>query len=488
MKTLLEVLVLFYLLLLCTSYQPAMAQMSTTSSLSCSSDDIDTNDNNLIDICDIDGFNGIHENESGYGTSIEGCKSFCDGYELMNDLDFAGQDWEPIPYFNAVFNTTNTTGYTISNLSINTPKTDNSVGLFEEIGPDAKINNFRLLNANVIGKDSVGGLAGRNDGEITNSCIVNLDGTRKIKGEDKVGALVGDNIGGVIRNSCAISIVEGIDIVGGLVGSNNSTGIIANSYATGDISESIAISVVGGLVGENISRSTIANSYATGKVTGNLAGGLVGWNAIGIIRNSYATGKVTGVTREDSARVGGLVGQNSVGGIIANSYATGNVTGTGQGAAGGLIGLLSGGDTMNSYAIGSVKDDGEGEIGSLVGLMQGGEIAYSYAKDEAKLVGFVPDDVRENITASFTADILTLRSPTGPSNTSTEVYYQWSEDDWDFGTEKQRPILKYTKGSNEEMPLCNGLKLPPCDTSLPGQRANIYTHIRVLLEGTLQRH
>ena len=482
--------------------------------MSCSSEDIDIDDDNLIDICDIDGFDADEISEDGYGTTSDGCLDICNGYELMNNLDFAGQeDQNPIAYFNAIFDAH---GYTLSNISITG---EDYVGLFAEIGPEAKINNFRLLNVKVSGGNDVGGLVGLNEGEITNSCIVNQDDTHKIKGQQRVGGLVGNNIGGIIRNSCATGIVEGMTIVGGLVGSNNSAGVIANSSVVGDISESIAISVAGGLAGENIGRSTdvgglagnnigssaVVNSYATGKVKGEFegstdevtsvyAGGLVGQNSA-MIGNSYATGSVTGIASMSSTNTlasGGLVGRNNVGGIIKNSYAIGNVTTENLSeedgdAVGGLIGLITGGEITNSYAIiGNVSGSSEIEVGSLVGSVRRGRVAYSYAKneDQLELVGF---DNGGEIIASFTADILSFRSPTGPSSTSTKVYYRWSKDDWDFGTERQRPILKYTKGFNDEMPLCGGSSgLPRCGTPLPQQPANIYTDIRILLEGILR--
>ena len=485
--------------------------------MSCSSVDIDIDNDNLIDICDIDGFDANEISDDGYGTTSDGCLDICNGYELMNNLDFAGQDdWEPIEYFNAIFDAH---GYTLSNISINKSDRD-YVGLFARVQPEAKINNFRLLNVNVVGGDYVGGLVGENEGEITNSCIVNRDENHKIEGQQRVGGLVGDNAGGIIRNSCATGIVEGMTIVGGLVGSNNSTGVIANSSVVGDISESISISVagsniVGGLVGRNVGRSAVVNSYATGKVKGEFegstdevsnvvyAGGLVGQNSA-MIGNSYATGSVTGIASKASRNTlasGGLVGQNSadrnnVGGIIKNSYAIGDVAGNlpeeGENisaAVGGLIGLITGGEITNSYAVGNVSGSSGVDVGSLVGLVSvrerdRGRVAYSYAKDEAQLVS---DGSNGEVIASFTADILSFRSPTGPSSTSTEIYYWWSKDDWDFGTERQRPILKYTKGFNDEMPLCGGSSgLPRCGTPLPQQPANIYTDIRILLEGILR--
>lgn len=160
--------------------------------------------------------------------------------------------------------------------------------------------------------------------------------------------------------------------IGGLAGANS--GDISNSYATGAVSASIDHSTgnhvlnVGGLVGYHrgstyVSNSSdifigrITDSYATGSVGGvnpinglvcyrcDNVGGLIGTNHAGDVNNVYAIGPVTG-----NDRVGGLVGNNTWalmdrtfapdynrGGTIANAYAVGWVS-AGMLHAGGLVG------------------------------------------------------------------------------------------------------------------------------------------------------
>ncbi len=101
----------------------------------------------------------------------------------------------------------------------------------------------------------------------------------------------------------------GINSVGGLVGQSN--GNISDSHATGNVTGYTAW--VGGLVGTNSGH--ISNSYASGDVSGwQYVGGLVGFNlhAGTIINNStldalhscsYATGDVSA-----QGFVGGLIG------------------------------------------------------------------------------------------------------------------------------------------------------------------------------------
>jgi filamentous hemagglutinin family protein len=172
------------------------------------------------------------------------------------------------------------------------------------------------------------GLFGVAEGsEIRNVDLLNVD----IRGNLSVGALIGEQVSGMVGNVRVSGTVRGTGIaayVGGLVGYNSGTVTGSGSSATvsGDSS-------VGGLVGENA--GTVQASYAAGKVTstGSGTGGLIGTN-LGQISNSYATGEVV----SDGFGVGGLVGTSD--GDISNSYSSGAVTGAGL--VGGLVGLDQG--------------------------------------------------------------------------------------------------------------------------------------------------
>ena len=211
---------------------------------------------------------------------------------------------------------------------------------------------------------------------------------------------------------------------------------------------------VGSLVGWN-SGSTITNSYVTGSVSGfgDNVGGLVGWNSSGTITNSYATGFVLG----SGSSVGGLVGENS--GTITNSYAKGSVAGSGD-SVGGLVGGNSSGTITNSYATGFVLESGN-SVGGLVGGNSSGTIINSYWDSDTSGITTSAGGTSKTTVA--------LQSPT----TATGIYDSWSNDDWDFGTTKQYPAVKYTPGDDSSNPACDSeprTPLPSCDSILPGQR------------------
>ncbi|WFU19654.1 MBG domain-containing protein [Bradyrhizobium sp. CB3481] len=192
-------------------------------------------------------------------------------------------------------------GYTVANLTINRPTTDD-VGLFGYVGAGVTVQDVGLQGASVTGSNHVGALAGTNAGTITRSYasgVVNGTGSY-------IGGLVGYNVG---------------------TGSN-----VTQSYATATVGSPNFY--VGGLVGYN--DGAISQVYAVGAVSGRYAGGLVGNNS-GTIAQAYAAGAVSGTTP------GGLVGNN--GGTISQSYfdtvTTGRNAAIGNGAVNGGIGLTT---------------------------------------------------------------------------------------------------------------------------------------------------
>ena len=74
-------------------------------------------------------------------------------------------------------------GYTISNLMIDRSG-ENNIGLFG--GARGKIANLGLRNVDINGLDDVGGLVGSNSTTITNSYV-----TGSVSGRSQVGGLVG---------------------------------------------------------------------------------------------------------------------------------------------------------------------------------------------------------------------------------------------------------------------------------------------------------
>ena len=269
---------------------------------------------------------------SGMGCPADGCT----GYELVSDLDFdtnsngradsrdaywnGGAGWEPI-------------GGTVGGYT----------GEFE--GNGHIISNLRINRSSL----QEAGLFGRIGGVVRNLGVADAD----VTGGSGTGALVGNNQGRVAA-SWATGSVNGDNNAGGLVGYNDSAGVVSTSYAAVSVSNTGANNI-GGLVGRNL--GAVSASYATGVVTllpsNSTAGGLVGWNDDGSITASYATGTVNG-----GANMGGLVGSNTDTGTVTNSYwdteASGRLVGVGSDDADDS-GAIDGAETATDGATGKTS-------------------------------------------------------------------------------------------------------------------------------------
>jgi filamentous hemagglutinin family protein len=274
-------------------------------------------------------------------------------YQLANNINAgetsswnAGAGFIPVgnnstPY-SGTFNGNN---YTISNLFINLPTTDN-VGLFGYTS-GAVIENIGLLNVNITGQNNTGSLVGNNEA----GSIVDSYANGSVSGSgNQVGGFVGYDNSSSIADSYANSIVSGSTSVGGLVGAVDISSIV-NSYATGSVS---GVDDVGGLVGTNSSSDSITNSYATGNVSGS------------------------------GSQIGGLVGESDNNSNISNSYATGSVSGSSN--AGGLVGLNSSSTITNSYytdsnhqnGLGTFESDGPGSFFNISNPVYTGSTPWDF--------------------------------------------------------------------------------------------------------------
>ena len=365
-------------------------------------------------------------------------------YILMNDLDFttAGYEelasptangekgWQPIGTNDDPFTGTfDGQGFEIRDLFINRPDEDD-VGLFSALDQAGVIKNIGLTNATMIGQDRVGGLAGENEGTVSNSyysgsvtgishhyhvgglvggnggTVTNSYSTGSVTGESFVGGLVGTNVGTVSNSYSSSSVIGSSYLIGGLVGV--SEGIVTNSYSTGNVTGN---SCIGGLVGANgySVPGTVSNSYSTGSVTGeSYVGGLVGGNEGGTVTDSYSIGNVTGVDN-----VGGLVGENLIDGDVSNSYSTGSVTG--ESYVGGLVGWNEGCDVSNSYSTGNVT--GDESVGGLVGLNFLRTVSNSYSTGsvtgESYVGGLVGWNEAGSVSNSYSTGSVTGNSSVG---------------------------------------------------------------------------
>lgn len=177
------------------------------------------------------------------------------------DLDVdpfnAGYGFIPIGYsdaqkFGGSYNGQN---YLIKNLFMNRPNED-YVGLFRFTNSSAQLDNIGIVNANILGKNFVGAITGRNEGKI--------------------------------NTSYSTGQVKGNAYVGGIAGGHNSSGTtMTNCYSLAYVTAISTTGRAGGLAGEAYN-SAITNCYATGGVNAVVnAGSLVGYNWNTVVSNCF---------------------------------------------------------------------------------------------------------------------------------------------------------------------------------------------------------
>ncbi len=399
-----------------------------------------------------------------------------------------GNGFEPIgSWFTPFTGNFDGKGYEIQNLYINrngNGPSDDCVGLFGHISGSG-IKDVGLTNVSIKGRYRVGGLIGYGSQVTITDCYVEDDGASppnipKIIGKDSVGVLAGGIDGGVFTQCHTVGEVNttnsGWGYFGGLVGvlgDRSGSVTITNCYSeadvTGDIysagglvgyvsGDNISITnchstgdinikrIAGGLIGCIYGNTKITGSYSTGSVTstesGDYFGGLVGYIEMADINKSYSTGAVTG-----GDYLGGLVGYlgrsgTEKKGYIHNSYATGAVTG--GSSIGGLVGERSDitsplkGLISNSYSTGSVS--ASSDPGGFIGKNNSHQISNSYwnttTSDQSDGCG--DDPLCAGATGELTADMKLQTTYTG-----------WDFTDiWKIETSPNSyPCLKWQTGS-----------------------------------------
>ena len=387
-------------------------------------------------------------------------------FVLSTDINMTGKIWliPVIPEFSGTFDGN---GFAISHLTIAGKKntvSNNKFGLFGQLEEGAQILNLGVVDANVVGRDNIGILAGENYGNVINcystgtvSSSSNVGGlvgenhgnlskcysTSLVSGDYvQIGGLVGNNDGGTVTGCHSTGSVSGRGDLGGLVGRNND-GAVTDCYSTGKVIGTG--DEIGGLVGFN-RQSNITGSFGTGTVSGTrMVGGLVGFNYEGSIAMSYSTGAVSG-----EWKVGGLVGDNGNGSNIIHCCSTGEVRGAGDGVrasrlVGGLVGQNSGG-LAHCYATGMVS--GGERIGGLAGGSYGfyepeeseGIVAYCYSTGAVSgysdVGGLVGDGRLSHLANCFwdtqTSGQTKSSGGTGKTTTEMQTATTFLEAGWDF--------------------------------------------------------
>jgi len=350
---------------------------------------VDTDGDGLVDISTLEQLNAIRFNLSGTGltlteggvTDSTGCfgdetgNVSCNGYELLNDLNFdtnadgvmdandtywnEGLGWQPIgERFNAFTSIFDGSFFRVRNLYINRP-TESYVGLFGAVSGDGMLIGARVRNISVIG-------------ELT-----------KVIGSNRVGTIVGSMSRSRIENSYAQVTIQGREAVGGLVGFTQRI-------------------------------STISRSYSYGNVVAEISGGgLVGYAGDTEIRNTYSSVEVSA----SNYGAGGLVGFASTGVVVIRNYSIG-VVNPGV-SAGGLIG---------GYAPNIVN----GEAGSYWNVETSGQTRFVGESGDfsSGAIGLTTEE---------------MQCPIDHTNrdckVNVDIYQNWSNGIWDFGTSSQYPVL-----------------------------------------------
>jgi hypothetical protein len=335
-------------------------------------------------------------------------------------------------------------GKTISNLIITTTDQDYT-GLFGYVDFDSggQIKNLGVVNANIQGREYVGGLVGYHYN--TSGTIESCYATGAVSGNDNVGGLVGFSDYGIIISCYATASVSGTgtNSVGGLMG-QNFYGSMTACYATGSV-DGIG-TYIGGLTGLNYGSMT--SCYATGNVSGtDYVGGMAGWNDSESLTFCHATGSVTAYSY-----AGGLLGWNF--GSLTSCFATGAVSGPG-GLYGGLVGVQQAGSIHSCYATGNVSG-ADNYIGGLIGENNQGQIqrCYSIGKPTGNtfvggFCGSVVTGGSYDDTGNFwdTQTSGTTASAMGTGKTTVQMKtlttFTWVPASWDFINETMNGINDY---------------------------------------------
>jgi hypothetical protein len=244
---------------------------------------------------------------------------------------------------------------------------------------------------------------------------------------------------------------EGSDLVGVLIGFNNSNGRVTASYAQGSAAGGNSVDNVGGLIGSN--SGTAAVSYAKSTAAGgdgdDVIGGLIGTNR-GTVAAAYATGTVTGNNGNDFA--GGLAGTNL--GTITDTYATGNIDGS-EGEI-DLVGKLVGNNSGSSGSSGTVT------ASYGFGTIAGRERTQNTVDRSA--------DAQNSNVVPNARYIMRSTSSTAEAN-------EWALTVWKFArfTDRKPPVLLWSTGYTDSthQSVCDKALLPPgaiCGGVIPKQQ------------------
>ncbi len=284
---------------------------------------------------------------------------------LTADIDLGGSEdnqWTPIGNMEqqSFTGTFDGGGHKITGLYINRPN-DNYQGLF---GCNAGTIQNLSVEGQVVGSNYVGGVAGRNGGDMVgNQEMIECHYAGSVCGDGYVGGVAGQSWGSGMTHCSNEGTITGGHSIGGVAGSERGS-TITNCHNKGVVTGNLDIDragAIGGVLGHTY-YGLITDCYNQGAVVGiREVGGVVGERVFCEMVGCYNVGTVSG--REN---VGGVMG-NGWGYEVINCYNHGTVSGDKN--VGGVTGCNDATmDLIGCYNIGTVS--GKENIGGVTGLNQ----------------------------------------------------------------------------------------------------------------------
>lgn len=215
-------------------------------------------------------------------------------------------------------------GKTVSGSYFNGEITDH-YGIFGVTDLDAEIKNLGLINSYIYSTNSKnyfsGGIVGLNYNKVTN-CYSSFT-------------------------------ITGAHYTGGVVGCNQTDGIVFDCYNTGTVNASTInyAKYAGGVVAYNY--GIVEKCHNTGAVYAysGYCAGVVGYNDYGKVRFCYNEGTATA---DNNGRNAGVVGGNNYGEVY-QCFNTGNITHSAASCTAGVVGENTGGTVSYCYNTGDIN-------------------------------------------------------------------------------------------------------------------------------------
>ena len=258
----------------------------------------------------------------------------------------------------------------------------------DAMGGVAGLNEGRITDCTLSGsmgsatQDYIGGIAGLNVGGRTAGTIENCTAGKNctVTGRTAVGGIVGFNLsGGRVQNCTGSANVSGTGRVGGIAGENGGEIVLSGAKA-GARRVTGTGSGVGGVIGVNTETGTLraADDSAQGDVIaadsgltvrgGSKVGGIAGINrgTLGGVSGSCLTSQAAEV-RAESGLAGGIAGaQEGAAACLRFAKNLGRVTAN-TGAAGGIVGIGSAGSTVEHCVGNGSVTSSDGYAGGIAG-------------------------------------------------------------------------------------------------------------------------